>query len=247
MGKSSQYKYRGSKLSDPCPTIDSLIALGFERREPKYGAETAAYRFPNLELEAIHVMNLYARYVVLLSGFLNTGRTMATIEDQIPTDLESALEAAAWVSYALRSHKSDLGPLPDWFVEGERHWDLVAPAREERAARERQRAYEASPKCYVDRDYARPLRHNLREQISWLREDAEMIFSFDGRVLSVDFFDHVHEVVASGDRWPSSYRVLVSPMTEFPARFTSSSVVVSVFEGYVRLDGHRLGPCQAIT
>ena len=112
MGKSSQYKYRGSKLSDPCPTIDSLIALGFERREPKYGAETAAYRFPNLELEAIHVMNLYARYVVLLSGFLNTGRTMATIEDQIPTDLESALEAAAWVSYALRSHKSDLGPLP---------------------------------------------------------------------------------------------------------------------------------------
>ena len=55
------------------------------------------YKFACLDLDARHVMSLYARQVVLLSGVLNTGRTLATIESQIPDDLGSAFEAAAWV------------------------------------------------------------------------------------------------------------------------------------------------------
>ena len=136
---------------------------------------------------------------------------------------------------------------PDWFVEGERHWDLVTPAREEIASRERRRAYEASPKCYIDRDYARPLRRNLQEEISWLDDESTMTISFDGRVLSVDFCDRVHEVVASGDAWPSSYRVVVSPETKLPVRFTSSSVGVSVFDGHVRLARLPLGPSEVVS
>ena len=105
-------------MSDPCPTIDSLIALGFERRTTKAGIEGVGYRFPHLDLDAVHVMNLYARYVVLLSGVLQTRRSLAIIEDQIPNDLRSPSEAAAWVSYALNSHRSDLEPLPNWFLDG---------------------------------------------------------------------------------------------------------------------------------
>ena len=204
------------------------------------------YRFVHGDLDAVHVMNLSAQYVVLLSGVLNTDRWLSTIESQIPNDLESALEAAAWVSYALQSHRSELEPLPDWYVEGERHWDLVPPAREERAYQERQRAYEASPKCFIDRDYARPLRRNLLEEMSGLAGETEMTFRFDGRVLSIALCGRVHEVIASGDSWPSSYQVIVSPETMLPARFESSRVVVSVFEGYVSLDGLHLGPCEAV-
>ena len=139
-----------------------------------------------------------------------------------------------------------LEPLPDWFVEGERHWDLVPLAREVRAAEERQRAYQACPKCFIDRDYARPLRRNLMEELSWLDEETEMTLSFDGRVLSISLYRSVHEVVASGDSWPSSYNVIVSPETKLPDRFMSTSVAVSVFEGYVRFDRLRLGPYQAV-
>ena len=32
-----------------------------------------------------------------------------------------------------------------------------------------------------------------------------MTVSFDGRVLSIDLKDRIHEVLASGDCWPSSY------------------------------------------
>ena len=227
-------------MSSSCPTIQSLITLGFERREPRFGMETVGYKFKHLDLVASHGMYMYARYVVMLSDVVSTGRTSGTVESQVSPDLGSALEAAAWLSYALKSYKSDLEPLPDWFVEGERHWDLIPIVA-------RQRAYEARPKCVVDRDYARPLRRNLLEEMSRLPGETKMTFSFDGRVLSIVLCGRPHEVIASGDSWSSSYQVIVSPKTTLPARFMDSMVEVSVFEDYLRLDGHRLGLCEAIT
>ena len=174
--------------------------------------------------------------------------TLGEVDSQIPNDLESPTAAAAWVSYALKSHRRELEPLPDWFVEGERHWDLVPPARDLRAYQEREQAYRASPKCSIDRDYARPLRRNLTEEISWLKEgeEAEMTFSFGGRILTIDFGGRVHEVIASGDSWPTSYRAIVTPESKFPARFERSWVEVSAFEGYICLDRERLGLCEAV-
>lgn len=234
-------------MSDLCPTLVSLIALGFERRKSRAGLEGVGYRFVHLDLDAVHVRNLYARYVVLLSGVLDTRRTLATIEEQIPPDLEDPVEAAAWVSYALRSYRYRLEPLPDWFVKGERHWDLVAPAREEIAAGERWQAFKASPNCYIDRDYARLLRRNLQEEISWLDSEAKMTISFDGRVLSIALCERVHDVVASGDGWPSEYQVIVSPETTWPPRFKSWTVELCMFDGYVHFDGHRWWPYEAVS
>lgn len=132
-------------------------------------------------------------------------------------------------------------------------------------------AYRASPKCLVDRDYALLLRRNLRKALAELAGEAAMVFDFDGRVLSVAlhgrvkevatsriaesrarrrdaivFGDYVEEVVASGNSWPSSYQVVVSPETTLPTRFPYPAVELSMFEGYAQLDGHRVGPCEAI-
>ena len=85
------------------------------------------------------------------------------------------------------------------------------------------------------------MRRKLQEEFSKLCEDTEIMFSFDGRVLSIVLKEHTHEVIASGDFWPSSYRVIVSPESKLPARFDSPRVEVSVFDGYVRFDQVRLG------
>ena len=102
----------------------------------------------------------------------------------------------------------------------------------------RRRAYEAAPKCLIDREYARPLRRYLTLEISRLKdgECLEITVSFDGRVLSMESYGHPQEVVASGDSWPSKYKVAVSSESALPARFNSWVVEVSVFEGYVRFD-----------
>ena len=234
-------------MSDVCQTFDSLIELGFERREPVYGGETVAYRFHNLGLNATHLIAPPSfRYVVLLRGVLVTDRTVAQVESQIPTDLESAVEAAAWVSYALRSHRADLEPLPDWFIEGEQRWEVVFDRFVSPEERERRRAYAECPKCSINREYARALRRNLREEISWVEGQTEMTLGFDGRVLSIEICGRLHEVVASGDSWPSSYRVVVTPQTELPARFVRSLVEVSVFEGYLCIDRLRWELCEAV-
>ena len=227
-------------MSSLCPTIQSLIALGFEHRDSVSGSETVGSRFVHLDVIASEVTNLYGRQIVYLTGFFRTAREMGDVDPQIPTDLQSPLEAAAWVSYALKSYRADLQPLPDWFVEGEHHWDLIPLVA-------KQRAYETRPKCYIDRDYSRPLRRNLLEGISRLREESSMTVSFDGRVFSIVHGHRVHEVLASGDGWPSSYRVIVTRESKLPARFTSKVVVVSLFEGYLSFDDVRLGLCEAIT
>ena len=48
-------------MSGPCPTLDSLLALGFEHRQTIAGLDGVGYRFIHLDLDAVHVMNLYAR------------------------------------------------------------------------------------------------------------------------------------------------------------------------------------------
>lgn len=244
-----------NKLSGPYPTLEVLLDLGFEDRPPfiqippslqwmvpttlRSPSVNVCYPFAGFDLVACPEIKRFGQYVVRLTGVRDTRRSLEFIEGEIPSNLGNALEAAAWITYALQLQRSQLEPLPDWFVEGERHWHLIPFVAEELA-------YRVRPKCFIDRNYGRSLRRGLLEEISRLAEETKMTFAFDGRVLSIDLCLRVHEVIASGDSWPSSYQVIVSPETTLPARFTSAMVEVSVFEDYVRLAGLHLGPCEAV-
>ena len=227
-------------------TLASLVELGFERRGRVYGAIAVGYRFCNLDMTASGVTNMYFRPEVLLTGVLNTGRTMGLVELHIPPDLETPREAAAWTSYALKPYRSDLEPLPPWFLEGERHWHLVPLAREEMAVQERLQSYRNCPKCFLDREYARPFRRMLQAALSGVCGDAEAMLSFEGRVLSIALHGSVHEVIASGESWSSNYLVKLSAGSALPARFRNPTVTVAVFEGNLSFDGRLLGPCETI-
>ena len=249
-------------MSNASPTLGTLLELGFEDRPPVLQVPpsmrwmvpqghqsplvSVCYKFADFDLVASPTLNNFNVPVVGLTGYRGDDRSLSIIEGQIPFNLRTTSEAAAWISFALRSHRSELQPLPDWFIEGEGHWDLVWSVIEGREAYERRRAYEACPKCHIDRDYARVLRRNLLEELSWLGEEAGITFSFDGRVLSIGTDQRVHELVAYGDSWPSSYRVIVSPESKLPARFTSWRVEISVFEGFVSFDRLCLGPCEPV-
>ena len=245
-------------MSESSPTLSSLVALGFER-VPGQAAETVRYEFQNFELSASSVM-WWRGMTVMLGGHGSTGRELLVMDPgglssakMIPNDLDS-VEAAAWVSFMLQTLRNDLGPLPDWFVEGERHWDLVPPARERLAYKERQRvyeerlrAYEASPKCLITREDARPIRRSLLEYLSLLDRETEMVVQFDGRVLTIDLYDRFYRVPAFGDNWPYSCRVIVTPESKLPPRFEHSWVEVSIFEGHLCWDRLPLGPCETVT
>ena len=232
-------------MSETYTTLSCLAALGFTPRSTPSGMKGVGYRFRLVDLVASASYTIAGVPVVCLDGILDTVRTLALIDITIPPDLETAEAAAAWVSFQLQPYRSRLEPLPDWFLEGEDHWDLVPPAVEERRIRESMEAYQACPKCYIDRDYARLLRRKLRTAFSGLASETAMAASFDGRVLSIALNGEVHEVIASGESWPSNYRVTVSEKSRLPNRFKNPEIVISIFEDHLRVAGQQLGPCEA--
>ncbi len=151
-------------MSGPCATLEILLELGFEDRPPviqisptlcwmvpehiRSPLVSVCYRFDNFDLVASPLTKTFGQDVVQLSGVLEAPRSLTEIQGEIPPDLGRALEAAAWVSFALKFHERDLRPLPDWFVEGKHHWDLVY-ARMDPEGWERQRAYRDCPKCFL--------------------------------------------------------------------------------------------------
>ncbi len=119
-------------MSDSCLTLDSLIALGFERwegqrrprrggtgagdaifaihglREPALGTDAVLYPFAAFDLFCSHTMNRHMGMVIRVHGVLVTARTLSEIDSEIPDNLDSTLEAAAWVSYVLKSYRQKL-------------------------------------------------------------------------------------------------------------------------------------------
>src|SRR5690606_8527748 len=98
----------GGRMSGALPpTLSSLLSLRFQRRPDSYGMLTVGYRFPVLDLTASDSVSFDLSPAVLLSGVLHTSRTIAEIHSEIPPDLETPEQAAAWVSYALWPHRSE--------------------------------------------------------------------------------------------------------------------------------------------
>ena len=224
-------------MSDLCPTLVSLLALGFGRRPPKYDSDIVGYRFRFLDLEASHGVNQYFRHVVFLSGVLTTGLAIGHVESQIPDDLDDPRTAAAWVAMALGSRVRDLDPLPHWLKQGMRDKRLVnlhhgspAPPGPKQVA-----------SCTIDRDRARILRRRLTEAIAELPTTSDLSFAFDGRVFAVVVGNQRHEALATGEAWPQDYHVETQPgVVPLPARFTDHRVPVVVYDNFLVFGSLRL-------
>lgn len=223
-------------MSELCPTLSSLLALGFDQRPPSYHIDVVGYRFRFLDLEAAHGVNQYFRHVVFLTGVLNMGRTIGLVDNQIPDDLEDYRTVAAWVAMALDPHLDDLAPLPGWLEQGVHDRHLVLshewyPTYPERVAG-----------CTIDIDHARVLRRHLRETIAEHEgHHMDVSFGFDGRVLGIAAGTKVHEALASGEPWPREYGVTLPPGTiPMPARFTGYQVAVAVYDTFLRVGSLQL-------
>lgn len=220
-----------------CPTLRSLLALGFERRPPEYASVIVAYRFKFLDLKAFHAINRYYREVVFLSGVFNSGDCIGELQSQIPDDLDDERTAAAWVAMALRSYHKDLSPIPLWLKQGMRDHHLVNLHPESSAPPEPEHV----ASCIIDRDYARILRSRLRETIDDRDDGTDLTLTFDGRILTLTIGGHVHEALASGEPWPHEYHVtLPAKVMPMPARFAGHEVRVVVYDRFLVFGSRRL-------
>src|SRR5205823_523960 len=124
------------------------------------------------------------RDVVALTGFRLTHNrnTLHEIEFEMPRMVESPEQGIAWLTWCL-DKRAALAQIPPrrpipWLAEGRRHFDLL-PWERERVA------YDARPRCYVWRNWARPALRHLGEVLASASDDDLVVFGWDGEILTI--------------------------------------------------------------
>lgn len=217
----------------------SLEDLGFTDRAPEYASWRLGFGLSTCDISAEPMMNLSIASIVQVSGLLRTPRVLAIIDVQLPQDLNTPEEAAAWLVFGLQRFQKYLGPLPPWWALGEANLHRHPIVQKRLAAEARSQAWEARPQCRMNAEHARLFRRELRQMIERLEDDLLTYVNFDGEVLRLHAEDRTIRAFADGEPWPVVVQWKLDKLMTLPARFRGDQVSVGYFDGKLDFDGCR--------
>ena len=230
-------------MSDPklLATMDLLRDFGF-RNDPAAFGDSLVIDFGNFELHA-YCESGSINDTVLFTGGLVTqwpnGRIskMAWVEFEIPSQIESREQCAAWIAYHLDKSAGRGGFVPTresgWFIEGQQNKDLL-PWRVKQAAS--RAAYDARPRCTVGREWLRLALKSLAEQVASAGDEAPVILGFEDGVLSIWCAGKVIPLPGEGVPWPQKVTIPTGKLRHLPKRLMSERISVSVWDSCLRID-----------
>ena len=214
---------------NPVSTHAALQELGF-RSEPKVYSEQEtglSYDFGSFQLTAARMMNLQMREAWHLSGLVATSRSIAQIEFEMPLQVDSAEQCAAWIAWALEHQLCDerlvASMKQELVILGLQHQSTLPWVRQ-------QATHAARPHCWVERSWMRLLLKTLAGHVSKDDPDDRISIRFDGAVLSFHGRDWTIPVPASGNAWTAPYAIKVRDFSSFPARLMQTEIGVSIWE-----------------
>jgi hypothetical protein len=196
------------------------------------GEPGLSFDFGNLKLSASWVISPRSvAEVVFFTGILSTPRAMAEIGFELPRRMKSAKQCAAWIVWNLDRYCN--GALKqtchiDWVEEGRQNKSLLPWVRS-------MSEYESRPQCVVRRDWLRLALKTLGQQISLLSNQAVLVFSFDGSVLSIRCNNKVIALAGEGVPWAVRFRVAAEKLRRLPKRLRHEGVEVSIWQSHIRL------------
>lgn len=230
------------EAATPVATWDALQTLGFEPDPKVYSEQQAGLScdFGSFQLTAGRMMNLEMRETWQFSGVVATPRTVAMIDFEMPLQVESVEQCAAWIAWHLQrdlpsNEKLVARAKQSLVILGLQHQAMLPWVR-------RQAEYAARPQCDVERSWMRQAFKALAGHIS-TAGTAGMVdkisIRFDGAVLSFHGQGWTVPVPASGTAWPDQYEIKIGDFNKFPARLMQTEVGVSIWEGKLTI-GKRL-------
>jgi hypothetical protein len=218
-------------------TMDSLRCLGFQP-DPTVisdGTPGLSFNFGNLKLKASSCLNLRAAEIVLFGGVLSTSRTLAEVHFEMPRQVRSLKQCAAWIVWNLDQHSDRRVFLPTryvgWIEEGRENQKILPWVK---AMSE----FNSRPQCTVQRDWFRLALKSLGERLSSLPENADVVFSFDGSVLSIRCDKKVLALPGEGLPWAVRFKVEARMLRRLPKRLTREHIGVSIWESRLTLGNH---------
>jgi hypothetical protein len=218
-------------------TMDSLRCLGFQP-DPKVISDEypgLTLDFGNLTLRASSCLNLRCVEVVLFTGVLSTPRSLAEVLFEMPRRVKSIKQCASWIVWSLDQHADNRVFKParhvGWVEEGRTNQRLLPWVMS-------MAEYNARPQCIVQRDWFRLALKSLGEHLSSSPENAGVVFSFDGSVLSIRCNQKVLALSGEGLPWTVRFKVEARTLRHLPKRLTRDHIGVSIWESRLTLGNY---------
>ena len=214
-------------------TLEALKRLGFAPDDSalSYGGETLSYDFGNLTLSARQTMNRHFAEIVSVSGVYASPRTVAEVEIQLPLRIASLQQCAAFIAWGIDNQVSrNFVPLAPtrWLDEGRNNFDLLPWVKE-------QKLYNERPRCTVKRDWIKLALRDLRSLLPQLDESESLSFTYRDEIFSIRTRPKLFALPAEGINWESSYEITVGNFQNFPKRFNTNEVGISVWIDHLYL------------
>jgi hypothetical protein len=205
-----------------------LRALGFseDRRVISDLYPGLSFDFGNLKLSAGSMLNGRFVPVVLLSGLISTKRNIASIEAELPLEVESIEQGMAFVAWSLdnAAHgRFEPAITPAWLETGRTHRHLLPWERERAEA-------DARPHCSVHRDWMRVALKKLAATLDAVSDGEPVRFAFDGSTLTVRCADSFMAMPAHGYPWTLSYSISAGALKPLAKRLMSKMIEISVWK-----------------
>ena len=226
-------------------TWNLLPTLGFAPDPSVHSDEMPglSFDFGDVKVAAGRVMNLRLKEVVLFTGVLKGGRTVAEIRFEMPLYVESCDQGLAWIVWGLDQaadgHVFKPTIAVPWLEQGRQRRNTL-PWERERVG------YATCPHCSVEREWARVALKTLATQLAQVEDDTPVDFHFNGEVLTIRCEGHVTALPAQGDPWPQAYSIWAVSLRNLPKRLTQAQIEVSIWDSALAIGKRRFGRVIAL-
>jgi|SRR5882672_7251782 len=221
-------------------TRDALFGLGFQPDEKVLSdvSPGQSFDFGNFTLRASCCLSPRFVEIVFFTGVLSTPRSSAEVLFEMPRRVKSLKQCAAWIVWNLDQLSGHDVFRParyvGWIEEGRENQKLL-PWKMSMAE------FNSRPQCIVQRDWFRLALRSLSEHLASLPDNAGVVFSFDGSVLSIRCDQNVIALPGKGSPWAVRLKVEARTLRSLPKRLMQDNIEVSIWESRITL-GNRIYP-----
>jgi len=199
-----------------------------------------SFDFGNFKLSASNTFGRWMNEVVRFGGVLSTPRSLAEVGFEMPRQIESHEQCAAWIVWHLDKCSGPEGFIPDnptpWLALGRANKDLL-PWERERILRElKTERYRARPHCSASRKWLRLALNTMAEHLEKMEDEDLVRVGFKDGVLTFHVGAERVVVAAEGDSWRSENVIPVGKLRKLPKRLMNDPVSVGIWEAQLEID-----------
>ena len=217
-------------MSETVTTRHALQHFGFTPYNKVISDEKPGlvYRFDDLSLTASWILNMRMVEIVNISGVLAYSNSLSEINIEMPREFDSLELCAAWIVWhldqAASKHAFKLFHKAPWVNLGRLNLHKL-PWNEQRER------YKNRPCCEIERDWLKQAIRSLRDKIENANQGIDVIFGFDGEILTIRLGADLIAIPAKGNSWGECYVLKVNLLENLPKRIMRDPTYVSFWDG----------------